>query len=167
MLHQSVKPIWKTIIELLESANHVGSRVLDQGDKVPYNLIHVRNKDTIRTKSTTVLRVSPDLAKRMAHALSTWMSVSVEPEAPGHVGDLTAAMDNKLRRLYRVLSGAAATQWYVLNTFGAHIARDQGLPANTIQIDVVRDGVICRNEPYTQYAFDELIRSIEHAEAQQ
>lgn len=167
MLHQSVKPIWKTIIELLETADPVGSQVLGRGDKIPYNLIYVRIKDTIRTKSMTVLRVSPDLAKRMANALSIWMPASAEPEAPGHAGDLTAAMDNKLRRLYRVLSGAASTQWYVLNTFGAHIARDQGLPENTIQIDVVRDGVICRNEPYTQYAFDELIRSIEHAEAQQ
>ena len=167
MLHQSVKPIWKTIIELLESANFVGGMLLDRSDNVPHNLIYARVKDTVRTKSMTVLRVSPDLAKRMAHALSAWMPTSAEPEVPGHAGDITTARDNKLRRLYHVLSGAAATQWYVLNTFGAHIARDQGLPANTIQIDVVRDGVICRNEQYTQYAFDELIRSIEHTEAQQ
>lgn len=173
MLHQSVKTIIFAIRGLLESANIPETERAETDDGIPHNRIYSRTPQGVILKSNTVVRVSPDLAKRIAGAIEIWMPLASEPiENPRTAlrienGDMHPAYVNKVRRLYRVLSGAESHRWYALNTFGATFARDQGLPPNTIQIDVVRDGVIFRNEPYTQYAFDELIRSIEHAEAQQ
>ena len=160
MLHQSVKPIWKAIKDLLTDVNAVLSYKLIPGSNTkrpPEHLVRCENQYSIYTKSKTVVRLSPDLAIRLAVALEDHAN-KTKNEFPNNSGNCWNAAES--------LRGNWHT-WYYPNLYGAYVARDQGLPPNTMQIDVVRDGVICRNEPYTQYAFDELIRSIEHAEAQQ
>ena len=158
MLHQSVKPIWKALKDLLIDVNAVLSYKIKPGTKrPPEHLVLCENQYSTIVKSKTVVRLSPDLAARLAAALELHAN-KTENDLPNNSGNC--------RNSAKALRGLWHT-WYHPNLYGAMFARDQGLPENTIQIDVVRDGVICRNEPYTQYAFDELIRSIEHAEAQQ
>lgn len=163
MLRQSVKPIWKAVIDLLNEVKAVRSTTVSADDKKVSGFGTERISTFSKlVKSKTVVRLSPDLSHRFAFALEKYadeIEGNRESEEMNH-------RSARYRQDAAVLKGDPHT-WYVTRLFGAMFARDRGLPPNTIQIDIVRDGVICRNEPYTQYAFDELIRSIEHAEAQQ
>ena len=149
MLHQSVKPVRTALIELVGEVTQRGS------------------SSAKSMKTHTIIRLSPDFSKRIAEALAKGFPEITQPIQPGHAGDRSTGYVNRMREFYRVMHGDDPHRWYTRAGLPGIYARDQGLPPKTIQIDVVHGSVIYRNKPYSQYAFDELIRSIEHAEAQQ
>lgn len=160
MLHQYVKPVRTALVELIQVKEPIR---LKSGDTVP-----CRDEIVKSAKTYTIVRLSPDLSKRIAEALAKGFPEITQPiQRRHHEGDQGLGYVNRMCDFYKVMHGDDPHRWYSRGGLPGIYARDKGLPPNTIQIDVVRDGVICRNEPYTQYSFDELIRSIEHAEAQQ
>ena len=158
MLHQSVKPVRTALIEL------VG--VKDPILIAPGEVTQRGSSSAKSMKTHTIIRLSPDFSKRIAEALAKGFPEITQPIQPGHAGDRSTGYVNRMREFYRVMHGDDPHRWYTRAGLPGIYARDQGLPPKTIQVDVVHGGVIYRNKPYSQYAFDELIRSIEHAEAQ-